>query len=415
MKTSKTNRRIDRRGFIRRLGSGVAGGLVGSRMINIDNTASYASDRSEMKITCVSKFSLHSERWKVVGKNSRGGVHGKYAKDEVIKIETNSGVEGVGFSRAEKEQARSLLGKDPLSFYQPGIGIYSPLGVGDAPLWDLIGKIYQQPVWRLIGGFGPEWVPVYDGSIYFSDLEPQYGSKGIDRILYEVEYSLKKGHRAFKIKVGRGAKWMEPKAGFQRDVEVVRAIRNLVGPEIKLMVDANNGYDLVTTKRFVEAADDNFFFIEEMFQENVEKYQQLMQWLKENNRNILVADGENAKEVDDFNAYIKQKLIDVFQGDMRRFGFTNFQKISQNTINFGIRLAPHNWGSLLGFYMQLTLGRGIPNFLMAEQDPLVTDMVDVSAFEFKEGKIKVPNIPGCGIVFKKDFFSKSDSLIWKSA
>ena len=407
------NNQINRRGFIRRLGTGLAGGVIGSALFQPGRSILNASESSDIKITRISKYTLASERWKIVGKNSHGGVHGKDAKDQVLRIETDAGLEGVGFSRVEKEQAALLLGKDPLSYYKAGIGIVSPLGNGDAPLWDLVGKIFKEPVWRLFGGYGPEWVPVYDGSIYFTDIEPEYRGKGVDRILYEVEYSLDQGHRAFKIKIGRGAKWMEPESGFKRDVEVVKAIRNLVGPDIRLLVDANNGYDLVTTKRFLGEMKGEVFFIEEMFPENLDEYLELKKWMKEQGFSTLLADGENAKEIEDFDSYFDEQALDVYQGDMRRFGFTNLVKISQRTAKVGINIAPHNWGSFLGFYMQLTLGRGIPNFLMAEHDPLDTDMVDVSGFELKEGTVRVPDLPGCGISFRNEFFSGSDNLNWE--
>ena len=50
------------------------------------------------------------------------------------------------------------------------------------------------------------------------------------------------GFLAFKIKVGRGYKWMEREAGLKRDIEVIHAIRELIGPHLGIMIDANNGY-----------------------------------------------------------------------------------------------------------------------------------------------------------------------------
>src|SRR5690606_24772082 len=122
------------------------------------------------------------------------------------------------------EDAGRLIGRDPLDFWRPGTGIESPLGRGDAPLIDLIGRFLDKPAWLLFGGFGPERVPAYDGSIYFADLIPEHASRPIERIFEEVDHALARGHRGFKVKVGRGAKWMEREAGFARDVEVVRAI-----------------------------------------------------------------------------------------------------------------------------------------------------------------------------------------------
>src|SRR5207237_9980765 len=104
-----------------------------------------------------------------------------------------------------------------------GKGMESPLERADHALYDLVGKALGVPAWKLLGGRGPEWVPVYDGGIYFNDLLPEYQHRGVARLLEEVEDSLKTGHRAFKGKVGRGFKWMDRGAGLRRAVGVLAA------------------------------------------------------------------------------------------------------------------------------------------------------------------------------------------------
>lgn len=394
--------------------SAVAGGvLAGLGCAPVSHLPPLAAEGTDVRITRVSGFQVKAERWKVVGKNSRRGVHGKFANDRVVRLETNAGIDGVGSSFAGKEAAAKLIGKDPLSFYKPGADIQSPLGEGDAPLWDLVGKIFKQPTWRLFGGYGPEWVPVYDGSIYFSDLEPEHAGRGIERIVEEVEYSLERGHRAFKIKIGRGFQWMEKEAGFQRDVAVVQAIRKRVGPDVKLMVDANNGYDLATAKRFIAEAGVEFYFVEEMFPESVEEDLELMAWLRGRGQKTLVADGESARTEEHFDPFIKAGALEILQGDIRRFGFTRLLRLARTTAQTRIRLAPHNWGSFLGGYMQLVLGRGIPNFLIAELDPGFTDLFDTSGFELKDGKMGVPDSPGCGLTFRAEQFAKRHEVAWR--
>jgi len=214
------------------------------------------------------------------------------------------------------------------------------------------------------------------------------------------------GHRAFKIKVGRGFKWMEPEAGFRRDVEVMRAVRKLVGPKVRLMVDANNAFDLDGTIRWLDAVDDDLFFVEEMFPERVEEDLKLKAYLKAKGRTTLVADGESAREVGHFDPYLKAGAMDVLQADIRAFGLTLLWELSRRAAAAGhsALLAPHNWGSFLGVYMMVVLGRGIPNFLMAEQDTSSSDLFDTSGFVKKEGLMKVPDTPGCGLVLREDVF-----------
>ncbi len=366
-----------------------------------------ADDLKKFKVTKVTGFRHVCPRWKFVGKNAFRDVHGDQTSDFVLRIATDQGAEGVGSGNVNQETARKLLGRTLDEFWKTGAGVVSPLDRADHALYDLIGKALKVPSWKLFGGHGPEWVPVYDGSVYFADLLPEHKDKGVGRILEEVETSLKAGHKAFKIKVGRGFKWMEKDAGFRRDVEVVQAIRKRVGKEVQLMVDANNGFDLETTCKWLDAVGDDLYFVEEMFPEEVEKDLSLKDYLKKKGWKTLVADGESAREVSHFDAFIDKEALDVLQPDIRTLGLTRQYSLSRRAAaKPGIKLAPHNWGSFLGLYMQLVLARGIPSFLIAETDASSSDLFDTSAFEFKDGKARVPDGPGCGLVLREDVFEK---------
>jgi L-alanine-DL-glutamate epimerase-like enolase superfamily enzyme len=90
---------------------------------------------------------------------------------------------------------------------------------------------------------------------------------------------------------------------------------------------------------------------------------------------------------------------------MRRFGFTNLLRLARQSAPTGATLAPHNWGSYLGGFMQAVLGRGIPNFCIAELDPGQTDVFDASAFKIHDGQVKVPDTPGCGLELREAKFA----------
>ena len=361
------------------------------------------------KVTKVTGFRHVCPRPKLIGKNSRLDVHGKQTSDNVLRIATDQGIEGIGYGGATTpENARELLGHTLDDYWKAGAGVVSPLGRADHALYDLAGKALGVPAWKLLGGQGPAWVPVYDGSIYFNDLLPEFEDKGVARLLEEVEMGLNAGHRAFKIKVGRGAKWMEARAGFQRDVEVVQAIRKRVGKDVKLMVDANNGFDLDGTMRWLDAVGDDLFFVEEMFPEVVEQDLRLKEYLRKKGWKTLVADGESARDVGHFDPFIEHEALDVLQPDMRALGITLQWELSRRALaRPSIKLAPHNWGSFLGLYLQLVLARGIPNFLIAEEDRSTSDLFDTSAFVMKDGRMSVPDTPGCGLVLREDVFQKT--------
>ncbi|MHC4594188.1 MAG: enolase C-terminal domain-like protein [Planctomycetota bacterium] len=365
----------------------------------------------DFKITRVVGFDLVSERSKLAGKNSRRDVHGRRATDRMVRLFTNAGLEGIGNCRASQETLAQLLGKNPFDFYNGAdCKMTGPLGAGTMPLWDLVGKVLKKPVYELMrrqdGPPKAGRVPVYDGSIYFSDLLPQYKHKPLDRFKEEIDMGMAMGHRAFKVKIGRGAKWMPPKEGYARDVEVLKTIRRHAGPDILIGVDANNGYDLPKTKQLLaELPDYNFAFLEEMFPEEVDKCLELKRFISRHGWKTLVADGETQRQLDAYKPFIEARAIDIFQGDMNRFGFEGILTEASWCKPQGLRVAPHNWGSLVGYYMQLHVGRAITNFYRAEHDPLSNPVLIDDGYEIRDGYSSVPDAPGFGLKLDEDKFA----------
>lgn len=362
----------------------------------------------DLKITRIVGFDLVSERSKLAGKNSRLDVHGRRATDRMVRLFTNVGLEGIGNCRAGKQELAQLLGKNPFEFYtSTNRRITGPMGTGTMPLWDLIGKVLKKPVYQLLGGAGPKRVPVYDGSIYFNDLLEEYTHKPLDRFKEEIDMGTAIGHRAFKVKIGRGAKWMQPKEGYARDVEVLKTIRQHAGPKVLIGVDANNGYDPAKTKQLMEELPDyNFAFLEEMFPEHIETYLELKRFIRRHNWKTLIADGETQGKLDAYKPFIKARAIDIFQGDMNRFGFEGILTEAAWCRPQGLQVAPHNWGSLVGYYMQLHVGRAITNFYRAEHDPLSNEVLITEGYEIRNGSSSIPDAPGFGLKIDEDKFSK---------
>ena len=274
------------------------------------------------------------------------------------------------------------------------------------PLWDLAGKVLDKPVYQLLGGAGPQRVPAYDGSIYFADLLPEHVRQPLDRFKVEIDMGLERGHRAFKIKIGRGAKWMPPDEGYRRDVEVLKVIRQHVGPDVVLGVDANDGYSLDLTKRLLaDLPEINLAFLEEMFPENIEQYRQLKAFLAEHKLKSLIADGETQPALEPLSKYMESRTVDIFQADMNRFGFEGILTEAEWARPYGLLVGPHNWGSLVGFYMLLHLGRAITNFYRAENDPADTDVLIADGYAIKDGSASVPDAPGFGLKVHEERFA----------
>lgn len=361
----------------------------------------------DVRVTRVVGFDLISQRSKIAGKNARLDVHGDRTTDRMLRIFTNAGLVGLGNCRAEKDAAAKLIGTDPFQHFRRDERRFGgPLGAGTMPLWDLLGKFLKKPAFELMGGKGTEKVPVYDGSIYFADLLPQYSSRWQERFKEEIDMGLAIGHRAFKIKVGRGSKWMPRDEGDARDVEVVNLIRRHAGPDVILGVDANNGYDLAGAKRFlVHVAESKLAFVEELFPETIDDCLALKQFIKEKGWNTLLADGETQHELDAFKPFIAKRAIDVFQGDMNHFGIDGILTEAAWAAEQKLAVAPHNWGSLGGYYQQLHVGRAITNFYRAEHDPLSNKVLVAEGYERKDGQARVPDSSGFGLAINERAFA----------
>lgn len=363
---------------------------------------------SELKITRIVSFDLPTRRAKFVGKNAVRGDHGQTSRDRMARLYTNLGVEAVGRCWKDEDALAPLLGANPFrEFDLAGRKMPGPLGSRTMVLWDLAGKVLKKPVYQLLGGKQNRSVPVYDGSFYFSDLMPQHAARWKDRFKEEIDMSLAAGHRAFKIKIGRGKKWMGRAAGDDRDIEVLTTFREHAGEDVVLGVDANNGYDLAGAKRFLQRANGlGLAFLEEPFPEQVEACLELKRFIAEQGWKTLLADGEGQNDVEAYRPFVEAKALDMLQGDMYGLGIEGILAEAAMAEPQGILVAPHNWSSLLSLFMQVHMGLVVPNFYRAETDPLTSDLLISDGYTIKDGACSVPDAPGFGLALDERKFGR---------
>ena len=181
-----------------------------------------------------------------------------YAKrmSMIVEIVTDEGLVGWGEcygparinAAVVRELGSFLIGHDPVrgeflwhELYaryrdhgQKGVVIQGLSGI-DIALWDLRGKYFGQPIHRLMGGPVRDKVKAYATGLYRRDRP--------DHTVYLCEEALEStalGFEAMKLKVGFGV---------EDDVRAVRAVREAIGPDIGLMIDANHAYDAVEAIR----------------------------------------------------------------------------------------------------------------------------------------------------------------------
>lgn len=355
------------------------------------------------RIVAVAWGVLEGSRPHHAGSNARLGPHGKQVNVPILRITTEDGLAGFGACRATVEAATRLLGMPFSTLFQPDRGVANDWRAFDYPLWDLAGKQANLPVYALAAALTgatvtpPFSVPCYDTSLYFDDLHLSDDAAAADLIAAEAREGFDRGHRAFKIKVGRGARHMPPDAGIRRDIAVVKAVRAAIGPDAPLMLDANNGYTLNLARHVLEViADCNIYWLEEAFHEDDVLYRELRVWLRDRQLPVLIADGEGQADPRLLD-WARAGLVDVIQYDIFSHGFTNWLDLGRQLDAWNCRSAPHHYGGHYGNYAAGHLAGAIRGFTFVEWDEAAVPGLDTSGYQIAAGRVTIPDAPGFGI------------------
>jgi L-rhamnonate dehydratase len=342
---------------------------------------------------------LTGKRTRYAGPNARLGDHGIEIREPVAKITLDDGSTGFGVCVTTPEQAQSVLGQSLDALITPENGVAEQARFLDFTLWDLLGKRANKPVYALLNASisAPFRVPCYDTSLYFDDLQLEHDNDGAALIADEARQGYARGHRAFKIKVGRGAMHMPLEAGIRRDIAIIQAVRAAVGADAPLMIDANNGYNVNIVKQILAATSDcHLYWFEEPFHEDDVLYAHLHDWMKEAGLSVFLADGE-ADAAPRLMDWARDGLVDVVQHDVRQHGFSRWLEYARQHDAWGVRSAPHNYGSAFGEYASCHLAAAIQHFTFVESDRIELEGLDASGYRLHEGMISVPDAAGFGL------------------
>ena len=363
----------------------------------------------DSRIVRVEWAALPGRRPRQAGMNSRLSVHGQDLKVLIMRVETDDGHEGIGWSNCPQEQGGTLVGKSLREVFEADVGPAAKWQNFEFPLWDLVARMSGRSVRALLADWqGKEdksagGVPCYDTSLYIDDLHLEDDAEAVALMQEESRYGFDHGHRAFKIKVGRGARHMPLEAGTVRDIKVILGIREAVGPDCAIMIDANNGYNLNLTKRVLaETADANLFWVEEAFHEDPVLYEDLQKWLQKEGLNIHVADGEGLAAPFLLD-WARDGLVNVVQYDIFSYGFTNWLKLGRQLDDWKVLTAPHHYGRVIGNYVTGHLVPAIEQFGFVEWDEAVTTGLE-HGHAVHEGLVKFPEAAGFGLELDRAFF-----------
>jgi len=332
-----------------------------------------------------------------------------------IEIFTDAGHVGIGNAALSPPVTKQvidrylkplLIGKDPfdneflwqhmyrqtMAFGRKGVAL-AAISAVDIALWDLMGKAAKLPVFRLLGGRTKKQIQVYASRLYAQPL---------DQLAAEAEGYKQQGYRAMKLRFGWGP--LDCAAGMQRNVELVRTVRETIGNEIDLMADAYMGWNLDYARRMLPLLEPfGLRWLEEpVIPDDIHGYAALKALGR-----IPIAGGEHEHTTYGFRQLLEARAVDYIQFDTNRVGgITQAQKVQALAESFAVPVVPHA-GQMHNFHVVMASF----NSPMAEFFPIVDVEIGNELFWYIfDGEPKPVNgaidlrddVPGLGIRIRED-------------
>ncbi|HEX5021852.1 MAG TPA: mandelate racemase/muconate lactonizing enzyme family protein [Candidatus Binatia bacterium] len=334
---------------------------------------------------------------------SRSGVRSTRSTT-LVQVETNEGISGIGSCSGNGELIEVIVGRvlkpllvgmDPMEideiwdrayvrgghkeFGTRGIGVVALSGI-DVALWDILGKVRGVPLYQLLGGKCRDKVPVYATALY-----PEEPSKVAKRARVFAD----QGFHGVKIKVG---------FDLDKDIRIVRAVREELGTEFVIMTDANQGYNVDVALKASDAfADCGAYWLEEpLFVEDIEGHATLREKGK-----TPIAVGENLHMSYAFENFIARGAVDFVQPDVARAGgITEIRKITALAAKRNVPVSFHTWGDAVALAASIHLSAALKDCIVMELDytynPLREELL-CEPFKVENGYLIPPEKPGLGI------------------
>ncbi len=331
--------------------------------------------------------------------DAKHGVH-EHFELPIIRLTNEDGLEAVGYSYTGGVGGRAvlahlkydltpvLIGKEANDIQDLFEAMYWKthyIGRGgaagfaisavDIALWDLKGKEQGHSLLKMAGGKN-QTTRAYAGGIDLNFTR--------EKLIDNVEGYLEKGFQAVKIKVGR--------PDLVDDVARVKAIRNLIGPDRILMVDANYGFSRDQAKAAADAFApyDIFWFEEPIDPEDIDGYA----WLAERT-SIPLAQGENLHSPREFRDVIRNAKVTYIQPDASNCGgISGWLEVAKMAKTAGLTVCSHGMQEL-----HVSLMSSQPHAGWMEVHSFPIDAYTNRQIELHEGLAVAPDLPGIGVDF----------------
>jgi L-alanine-DL-glutamate epimerase-like enolase superfamily enzyme len=320
-----------------------------------------------------------------------------------VRLSVDSGQEGLGYTytcgqggKAVYSMIRGdleslLINSDPLRIEylwekmwwhihwvgRSGVSAIAMSAV-DIALWDLKAKLYEEPLWRLLGGHDQR-VPIYSGGI---DLQFP-----LEDLKKQMQDAIKRGLKAIKMKVGR--------PNLSEDIARVSAIREMIGPDVHLMVDANMSWSVDQAIRASRSlAEYHIYWLEEpTIPDDLPGHIRISQ-----EGALPIAAGENLRTIYDHNNYMRENAVSFPEPDCSNLGgITPWMKVAHMAEASNLPVTSHGIHDV-----HVHLLAAVPNSSYLEEHGFGIEKFMAKPLTVEDGMAIAPNTPGHGVVLDKE-------------
>jgi L-rhamnonate dehydratase len=268
----------------------------------------------------------------------------------VVEIETDAGHTGIGNAGLcpdvckkiiDGKLASLLINENPLNteylyekMYRSSVAygrkgaVIAAISALDIALWDIKGKAMNQPVFMLMGGRTKEHIETYYSRLY---------TRNLDSLQAEAAHYKAQGFSGMKLRCGYPL--TEGMAGMKKNVEMVRLVRETVGDDVNIMLEAYMGFNFAYAKEFLRRLEPfNLRWAEELLlPDEIHNFAKLKK-----TTSIPLSGGEHEYTRYGFHDLLQAEALDIFQFDTNRVGgFTEAQKICNMALGHGVEVIPH--------------------------------------------------------------------------
>lgn len=341
----------------------------------------------------------------------------------VVEVETDAGIVGIGNAGLSPDVTRLivdtklaplLINENPLNteylfekMYRSSIAfgrkgtVLAAISAIDIALWDIKGQHMKQPVFMLLGGRTKESIPSYYSRLYTRDL---------DKLQHEAAHYKQLGFTGMKLRCGYPI--TEGTAGMKKNVEMMKVVRETVGDDVDVMVEAYMGFNLSYAKRFLKSLEPYHpRWVEELLlPDEIHNFAELKK-----NTDIPISGGEHEFTRYGFHDLLQSRALDIFQFDTNRVGgFTEAQKICAMAHVHGIEVIPHG-GQMHNLHVVMSsfaspMAEYFPKTEVEVGNELFWYIFDGEA-EAVDGKLQLDdNRPGMGLTLKTTGLDQFDIL-----